>query len=195
MADGLTMPGGSSSNTLALQTAFNALHPGFQEEGLDAVVATGVRLGRSPAASRPLTFTSEQGHYSIDKAAIACGMGLRGVVKVPCDSSGRMDAQALDKMLTAAFDDHEGTKSAQPGLPVFVNATAGSTVMGAFDPLCDIAAVCAKHLYQGIAYPLWLHVDGSWGGPVLFSEKHSQRMRGVHQCDSLTINPHKLLNV
>lgn len=37
---------------------------------------------------------------------------------------------------------------------MFVNATAGSTVYGAFDPINEIADICEK-------YNLWLHVDVS----------------------------------
>ncbi|RLW04817.1 hypothetical protein DV515_00005461 [Chloebia gouldiae] len=38
-------------------------------------------------------------------------------------------------------------------VPLFVNATAGTTVYGAFDPIQEIADICEK-------YNLWLHVDG-----------------------------------
>ncbi|GAB0191575.1 glutamate decarboxylase 1 [Grus japonensis] len=38
-------------------------------------------------------------------------------------------------------------------IPLFVNATAGTTVYGAFDPIQEIADICEK-------YNLWLHVDG-----------------------------------
>lgn len=36
--------------------------------------------------------------------------------------------------------------------PFYVNATAGTTVMGAFDDLNSIADICLK-------YNLWMHVD------------------------------------
>ena len=40
------------------------------------------------------------------------------------------------------------------GVPFFVSATAGTTVLGAFDPFHEIADICEKH-------KLWFHVDVS----------------------------------
>ena len=37
-------------------------------------------------------------------------------------------------------------------IPFFVCATAGTTVLGAFDPINKIAEVCQEH-------DVWLHVD------------------------------------
>lgn len=42
----------------------------------------------------------------------------------------------------------------QGAVPFMVNATAGTTVLGAFDPIEEIADICEKH-------NLWLHVDVS----------------------------------
>lgn len=43
---------------------------------------------------------------------------------------------------------------AEGKVPVMVNATASTTVYGAFDPINDIADICEK-------YSVWLHVDVS----------------------------------
>ncbi len=73
--------------------------------------------------------------------------------------------------------------------PFYVNATAGTTVLGSFDPLDEIADVCQRH-------GLWMHVDGSWGGSVVFNEEIAkERLRGVERADSVAVNPHKMLGV
>lgn len=72
--------------------------------------------------------------------------------------------------------------------PFYVNATAGTTVLGSYDPFDEIADICAE-------FGLWMHVDGSWGGGAVFSSTHSQKLKGVHRANSLTVNPHKMLNV
>lgn len=45
----------------------------------------------------------------------------------------------------------------QGAAPFLVCATSGTTVLGAFDPLDEIADVCERH-------GLWLHVDVSSSG-------------------------------
>jgi glutamate/tyrosine decarboxylase-like PLP-dependent enzyme len=55
-----------------------------------------------------------------------------------------------------------------------VSATAGTTVIGAFDPINEIASVCEK-------YKLWLHVDAAWGGGALVSGKHKSLLKGIER--------------
>jgi glutamate decarboxylase len=73
--------------------------------------------------------------------------------------------------------------------PLYVCATAGTTVHGSYDPITPLSAIC-KH--QNI----WLHIDGSWGGAVIFSQKlRKGRMDGCDLADSVAITPHKMLGV
>ena len=72
--------------------------------------------------------------------------------------------------------------------PFFVNATAGTTVLGSYDPLPAIHQICKAH-------NLWMHIDASWGGPAIFSPTHKQKLHGSHLVDSLAVNPHKMMNV
>lgn len=53
-----------------------------------------------------------------------------------------------------------------------MNATAGTTVYGAYDPLDKIADICQK-------YGLWMHVDGAWGGSALLSKQYRGLMKGI----------------
>lgn len=64
--------------------------------------------------------------------------------QVKTDALGRMDPSHLKRAIEDARKQHQ--------IPFFVNATCGTTVFGAFDPLREIAAICQ-------AEGLWLHVD------------------------------------
>lgn len=55
-----------------------------------------------------------------------------------------------------------------------VCATAGTTVIGAFDPLGQIADLCEK-------FGLWFHVDAAWGGGALVSKRHRGLLNGVER--------------
>lgn len=76
----------------------------------------------------------------------------------------------------------------QGKVPFFVNATAGTTVLGSFDKFNEIANVCEK-------YKIWMHVDGCLGGSLIFSEKHKHRLNGIERANSMSYNPHKTLGV
>jgi len=164
--EGLLCPGGSLSNLVALLIARNEAVESVLDEGL-----RGERLG---------VYTSEAGHYSIRKNAGILGLGRHNVHAVPTDGAGRMRVDAL----------HEAIRSDRArGLrPIFVNATAGTTVLGAFDPLRDVAAVARD---EG----LWLHVDGAWGGSVALCEAHRELIDGAELADSFAWNPHKMMGV
>ncbi|KAF4465936.1 Pyridoxal phosphate-dependent decarboxylase [Fusarium albosuccineum] len=165
-AGGVTCQGGSASNFTSLVIARNALYPETKFHGADG--------------HRFAVFTSEHGHFSVQKAAVASGMGASAIVSVPVDDVGRMDVSALRRLVLEA--------QAQGRTPLYVNSTAGTTVMGMYDPIREIKAVCDE-------FGMWLHIDGSWGASVAFSSKHRNKLDGTELADSLTINPQKMLNV
>ncbi|KNE63867.1 hypothetical protein AMAG_08932 [Allomyces macrogynus ATCC 38327] len=164
---GLTLPGGSMSNLVAMCTARNVMFPSIKTDGLHSLPPLAV-------------FTSVQSHYSVEKSAMILGIGRKYVFAVECTPDGRMLASDLDTQILNA--------KAQGCLPFFVNATAGTTVLCAYDPVREIAAVTKRH-------QLWLHVDGSWGGTVMFSDKLRHKLDGVELSDSYVVNPHKMLGV
>lgn len=167
-AGGISCQGGSASNLTSIAIARNALYPE-------------AKTGGNASVSGPFVlFTSAHGHYSVEKAAVTCGFGSSAVWTVSVDEAGRMDASALRALVVRA--------KAEGKIPLYVNATAGTTVLGSYDPFEEISTVCREH-------NMWMHVDASWGGPVIFSGKHKGKLAGSHLANSLTVNPHKMMNV
>ena len=167
-AGGISVQGGSASNTTSIVIARNTLFPGTKEQG-------------NFASDRKLIlFTSHHGHYSIEKAAQMLGFGGAAVWSVAIDDEGRMKASALKAQIEKA--------KAEGYTPFYVNATAGTTVLGSYDPFKEISEICKTH-------NLWFHIDASWGGPAIFSTKHAHKMAGAEKADSIAINPHKMMGV
>jgi glutamate decarboxylase len=165
-AGGISTQGGSASSTTSIVIARNTLFPASKTSG--------------NADNKFVLFTSAHGHYSLEKAAQMLGIGSDNVISVPIDAQGRMIPSELDKLAQRTKDEGK--------TPFYVNSTAGTTVLGSFDPFKDISAVCKKH-------NLWMHVDASWGGPLIFSSKQKHKVAGVDLADSLAVNPHKMMGV
>lgn len=163
--DGIFCPGGSISNLYSILLARYHFYPEVKTKGMSCL-------------PRLALFTSEHSHYSVKKSAAVLGIGSENVIVVKCDERGKMDPAELEACITAA--------KAQGGVPFYVNATAGTTVYGAVDPINAIADVCQRHA-------LWLHVDAAWGGGLLMSQRHRHKLRGIHRACSVTWNPHKLM--
>ncbi|XP_069051324.1 acidic amino acid decarboxylase GADL1 [Lepisosteus oculatus] len=163
--DGMFSPGGSVSNMYAVNVARHKLFPNIKEEGLSA-------------QPRLVMFTSEESHYSVRKAAAFLGIGTRNVYVVPADDRGKMIPEELEKQIERA--------KSEGAVPFMVSATAGTTVLGAFDPLEDIADICERN-------GLWFHVDACWGGSALLSRKYCHLLKGIQRANSVAWNPHKML--
>ncbi|XP_059062652.1 glutamate decarboxylase [Achroia grisella] len=165
--DSILAPGGSVSNLYAFLAARHHKFPQYKEKGLTSI------------PGHLVMFTSDQCHYSVKSCASVCGLGTDYCICVPSDEHGRMIATELERLVRYHKD--------RGNVPFFVNATSGTTVLGAFDPLMDIADICQK-------YDMWMHVDAAWGGGLLFSKKYRHpRLTGIERADSVTWNPHKLM--
>ena len=164
--EGMFTAGGSLSNFAALVLARNEAFPAAQDEGLPA--------------GRWAVYTSSEGHFSISRAMGMAGLGRRNLRVIPVDAEGRMDPGALKRSIVA--DLSSGVQ------PVMINATAGTTIQGAFDPLEEIAAMASE-------YGIWMHVDGAFGGSALLSEEHRHLLRGSELADSFSWDAHKALAV
>ena len=123
-------------------------------------------------------YTSDQSHSSIEKGAIAVGIGQNNVRKVPSDGEFRMRADALAEMVAA--DKAAGKR------PFCVVATVGTTSSTSIDPVPAIVEICEQH-------KLWLHVDAAYGGSAAVVPEMRHILKGCERADSLVLNPHKWL--
>ncbi len=157
--------GSSNANMIAMLMARNRCDRGIKQQGL--------------FRQRELfAFASEEAHYSLDRAANILGLGSDHLVKIAVDGHGAMDPLALEEALQRVVR--------AGGVPFFVAATAGTTVRGGFDRLQPLVALRSR-------FPFWLHVDGAWGGPVLFSPRLRARyLPLVEEADSFSLDFHKM---
>lgn len=121
-------------------------------------------------------YTSEQSHMSIEKGAIAVGVGQNHVRKVPVDSVFSMRADALAAMI--AEDKAAGKR------PACVVATIGTTSSTSIDPLAAIVDIAEKH-------GMWVHVDAAYAGAAAILPEHRHILAGVERAHSLVFNAHK----
>jgi aromatic-L-amino-acid decarboxylase len=166
---GVVMDTASVSSLCAIAAAREALPDlDVREQGL---------AGR-PDVPRLRLYASEQAHSSIEKAAIALGLGQQGVRKIPVDAEFRLRPDALDEAI--AEDISNGWQ------PLCVVATVGTTSTTSVDPVAPIADICRKH-------NLWLHVDAAYAGSAAILPEQRWLLDGCQRADSLVINPHKWL--
>ncbi|MEU9635312.1 lysine decarboxylase DesA [Streptomyces tendae] len=121
-------------------------------------------------------FASEVSHFSVKKSAKLLGLSPDAVVSIPVDRDKRMQTVALARELE---------RCTQDGLvPMAVVATGGTTDFGSIDPLPEIAGLCEQ-------YGVWMHVDAAYGCGLLASLKYRDRITGIEQADSVTVDYHK----
>ncbi len=125
-------------------------------------------------------YTSDQAHSSVEKAAIAIGVGEDNVVRVATDEDFRMRPDALREAIAR---DVAGRLQ-----PVAVVATCGTTSTASVDPVDAIAEVCREH-------KIWLHVDAAYGGGLALLPEENWITQGWSGADSFVLNPHKMLFV
>ncbi|MHC5763141.1 pyridoxal-dependent aspartate 1-decarboxylase PanP [Nostoc sp.] len=169
--------GGTTANITALWCARNhSLGPkneflGIEKEGL----AAALQFYGSKGA---VIIGSELMHFSFDKAADLMGISTQGLIRIPVDCNNRVEIQAMRQAVTDC--------QKQDLHIIAIVGIAGTTDSGSVDPLEDIAEIAEKN-------NIHFHVDAAWGGPVIFSQKHRQKLAGIERADSVTIDGHKQL--
>jgi len=166
---GIVYDTASISTMHALATAREQAAPDTRKLGLS---------GRNLPAFR--IYTSDQAHSSVEKGAIAIGIGEDNVQRVPTDAEFRINLSALREMV--ASDLRNNFK------PLAVVATVGTTSTASVDPIPEIAKVCREH-------NMWLHIDGAYGAGLALLPECKRITAGWSEADSIVINPHKMLFV
>ncbi len=162
-SNGTFPTGGSMSNYMALIMARDAKDPNCRQNGM----------------TKPLImYTSKASHYSNAKNASFAGLGRNNVRYIKADTKGKMIPAELEKQIKIDIENNL--------VPTFVNVTAGTTVLGAFDPIDEIATITQK-------YNIWLHIDGAYCGSVIFSDAKKHLLKGMEKSDSFSYNAHKML--
>lgn len=157
-AAGNLTSGGSLANLVAIVTARDA------------------RQIRSANVTRSVIYLSEQAHHSIDKAIRIAGLAECIVRHLPLDEKYRIVPSEFAKQVE---NDREAGLT-----PFLVIASAGTTDVGAVDPLGEIGEIAKTH-------GLWYHIDAAYGGFFLLTEAGKIKLAGIETSDSVVIDPHK----
>lgn len=169
-AAGTFTTGGSQSNYMGLLLARDSLllkHWNWSPQ----------KSGLPPEARRMRILCSEAAHFTVEKSASQLGLGTDAVIRIDVDDEFRMKSSSLRSSLEAL--------KTQGLLPMAIVATAGTTDFGSIDPLPEVAAVASEA-------NAWLHVDAAYGGALLFSAQHRNRLAAIENADSIAIDFHKL---
>lgn len=125
---------------------------------------------------RSVIYLTTHAHHSVDKAIRIAGLRECVIRHVPMDARHRMNADALDAMVRA--DRAAGLR------PFLVVASAGTTDVGAIDPMNAIGDITERH-------ELWLHVDGAYGAFFALCDEGRKVLGGMNRADSIVMDPHK----
>ena len=136
----------------------------------------GLQGGEAPL----VVYATDQGHSSIEKAALLAGFGRSFLRLIPTDEH---HALRLD-LLQAAIE-----KDIEIGLrPCALVAAVGTTGTTALDPIAAMADLAEQH-------GMWFHVDAALAGTAMVLPECRWMWAGVERADSLVFNPHKWMGV
>ena len=170
-ADGILTAGASIANLMALAVSLREkAGPRIRKVGLQSL---------SPDTAF-VVYGSSDVHHSIGRAMDLLGLGTEGLVVVRTDDAGRMDATELGTQIRR--DRSRGR------IPLCVVATAGTSRLGAVNPLAAIAEICSD-------LQVWLHVNAAYGGFARLVPSLRELLSGLEQADSVTTDPHKWLGL
>lgn len=120
-------------------------------------------------------YLSEHAHYSIRKALKIIGLEDVQIRIIALDSNHRICIEDLEKQI---IEDKNNLL-----FPFLIIAAAGTTNVGAVDPLNEIADIAQK-------FSLWFHIDAAYGGFFILTSRN-KLFTGIERADSIIVDPHK----
>jgi aromatic-L-amino-acid decarboxylase len=138
------------------------------------VTARHERLGEDFAGAT--IYFSDQTHYCVAKSARLAGFPGASLRELPTGARFRLAPRTLED---AVREDR-----ARGRRPFLLVANVGTTNTGAVDPLPDLHAIAREH-------GLWVHADAAYGGFFRLAPGGEALLRGIEDCDSITLDPHK----
>ncbi|HEX7072231.1 MAG TPA: aminotransferase class I/II-fold pyridoxal phosphate-dependent enzyme [Rhodothermales bacterium] len=177
------LDGGPATGAMEKEVVADLLRMfGFPEDGLGHLTTSGTFANLEALwVARQLhpdkrILVSDQAHYTHSRMA---GVLRMPIDVVPSDERGRMDLDALE---TALRKEDVGT----------VVATAGTTGLGAVDPIADLVPLLAR-------YGVRLHVDAAYGGffrtiaaaDGALRDETARHLLAIAGADSVVVDPHK----
>ena len=135
-----------------------------------------IRSRGAGAAGHLLAYASTETHTWLQKAADLFGLGTDSLRWIPTGRDFRIDLAALREAIKRDRD-----AGHRPFLLVGSTGTVGT---GAVDPLPAMVEIAREHC-------LWFHVDGAYGAPAAALSDASADLKGLHEADSLAVDPHK----
>ncbi|MDR3692691.1 MAG: pyridoxal-dependent decarboxylase [Fimbriimonas sp.] len=220
MRQALGLPPDSPDFGCPPDTAFHALEAVFREAPCEEVIQAYllaehnvVEKGFSRVLARinsqPYVLAPETQHYSIRKALDVLGLGRRSLISVRVDRDFRMDIDDLRSKLDEIDERGDHVIAVVP--------VVGTTEEGAIDPVHKVVELRAER-----SQSFWIHADAAYGGyfrTVILPEPGFQKktvstvqvkgrsvditheppleqsyeaLTALNECDSVTIDPHKL---
>jgi len=163
--------------------------------------------------SMPVVLVPETHHYCFEKAVDVLGLGRDALVSIRVDADFRMRVDDLESRL------HQADQTGQHVLAVV--PVVGTTEEGAVDPIDQVLSLRTAREAAGLG-SFWIHADAAYGGylrtltvptraglgppvatvkvagairniPIELPHRHAcDALDLLGECDSITIDPHKL---
>lgn len=125
---------------------------------------------------KAVIYCTHQMHHCLLKAIRIAGLKEAHMREIPQDGQHRMIPDALQEQIN--HDRADGLK------PWMVIASAGTTDVGAVDPLKEVGKIAKTA-------GCWYHIDAAYGGFFMLLDEMKSLFEGAAMSDSIVLDPHK----